>query len=163
MGAIPAWAWKLLGVCLVVAGAAGFGWWHGYSGEHDALVAFQSKVAAEAQAQDQRTKEIEAEHDNQTRIVAQSYGAEFDRLNRVIAVQSARLRNPGSGSSGIVSVAPGSTQGIDGSGLQLSRACEDSGADPCEVTRDFYNNALKDALTVNGWYQFAQLQHFPVE
>lgn len=150
--------YKLIGVGILVIGLFGCGYWRGYTNEHIKFVAYESQVKAQGEMQANLNKQKEIENDRQTQQVAQDYAATTNELHN----QLERLRNLYAGGSTVSTVASNS-QGLNETGIKLPRSCEDTGYDPCEVSRQFFEGALNDANKVEGFQDWVIREHIPVQ
>lgn len=128
--------WKYLVILALLAGAYSAGWYK----EHIALVEYKATIAALGQAQEAQTKAKEAEYEHNTEVIADSYSSELERLQH-------------NADSRKLSKTPIGSKSSNGASGEPSRACKSS---------EFYDNALKDALTLKAWQDWAVKQGIPV-
>lgn len=119
----------------------------GYSREHTKLIEYRAQVAAEAKAQSEYAKQKDIENEKTTKVVSQAYAADIDKLNAYIG----RMRQQYDQRS--VPKVTVSNEGNDEPASEPSGACKGS---------QFYANALKDALMLQTWQEWAKAQHIPI-
>jgi len=148
--------YRYIGLAILAVAFGGFCFYKGYSSEHDKLVAYQAKITQTAQDQSEAAKRKDAENEAQTLAVAQAYGDDVNRLSAALE----RLRNSKANSSKLPSTAQ-TTNNAQAPSAQPSNPpasvgwCDGSNANPCLVTRQFFDNALKDAQDVDYWFLWA--------
>jgi hypothetical protein len=146
--------YKYLGIAIAViallGGVYAAGHHNGYAPEHDKLVAFQAKVTQEANDQNAAAKRKDAENEAQTLAVANAYTLDNNRLSAALE----QLRK----STNRFSQLP---KGSDSSKGANGTIGESVGIAGC--TQEFYANALKDAMTLQKWQEWAERLNLPVE
>ena len=146
--------YKYLGIAIVVLGALGGAYFKGhhdgYAPEHDKLVAFQAKVTQEANDQNEAAKRKDAENEAQTLAVANAYTLDNNRLSAALE----QLRK----STNRFSQLP---KNADSSQSTHGTIGESGGIAGC--TQEFYANALKDAMSLQKWQEWAERLNLPVE
>ena len=66
---------KLFGVGLVAAGLFGFGYWKGYSSEHENFLAYKATIVAQVQQQEETNKHIAKQQELKTEGIINEYKA----------------------------------------------------------------------------------------
>lgn len=132
-------------LAVVFLSGLGMGW----SFEHDKFVAYKSQIDTLAKEKTEQVKLKDNENEEQTRIIAKTYDAEIIRLRNALT----RLRND-SGNTNTLPTTPEGSQSPYGASCEQCRTCEGT---------EFYENALKDALKVQMWQEWAIRQRIPVE
>lgn len=72
--------YKLLGVGLVAAGLFAFGYWKGYSSEHENLLAYKATIVAQVQQQEELNKSIAKQQQIKTEGIVNEYKAKLANI-----------------------------------------------------------------------------------
>jgi hypothetical protein len=146
--------YKYIGIALllfsVLGGVYAAGHHNGYAPEHDKLVAFQAKVTQEANDQNAAAIEKDKSNEAQTLAVANAYTLDNNRLSAALE----QLRKSTNRFSQLPKAAD-SSKGANG-------AIGESGGAPI-CTQEFVSSALKDAMTLQKWQEWAERLNLPVE
>ena len=71
---------KLFGVGLVAAGIFGFGYWKGYSSEHENFLAYKATIVAQVQQQEELNKSIAKQQQIKTEGIVNEYKAKLANI-----------------------------------------------------------------------------------
>lgn len=159
-----------LALGLLLVAAITFAWWyHGHQryveGKDEVQALWDADKAvrkAEAEKQAETTTITNQEHKNELdhsqatlRDTRNNLNAALERLRNLPALPGGEgLLMAGSGCTAVSSVAADTGR----IGIRIEKRigrCEDSGSDPCYTTRDFFEQAIGDALNKKGTREWA--------
>jgi hypothetical protein len=115
----------------------GYGWHH----SHDSLVQYRAEVAQAGRDQAAIAKQKEIEYEKNAMVIANSYSDAYERL------QHARTNSSAVSSTSKYSLSAHATVS------EFGNTC----------TRDFYWNALADALKVQKFQEWVTSNHIPIK
>ena len=137
--------YKYLIIAAGIAIALGVAYYSGYRHEHDKLVTYKAQVIQQAKDQESIVKQKDTENEQKTQAVANDYKQYYDRLIAGLRHQLSSSKVPSTLDS---------HKGNDGAPSELSGTCEGT---------EFYANALKDALRLQLWIEWAKAHDLKVE
>ncbi len=155
--------YKILGALALALALVGAGYWKGYSGQHDALVAYRAQIATAAAIQIQTVKTQEVKNDTNTQAVAKNYAADSRSLDVVLNGLRKPSSNHASSLSGIAIHPVGTGAPVIQPGGTRQGNCDESADDPCLIKRGIFDSAMRDAQAWEAVQDWLVREEIPVK